>query len=328
MLAPSVNLRLAITINLTNREANLTDNNSLILHHYDFSPFAQKIRSMFGYCDLSWHSVISPPMPPRPNLDPLTGGYRKIPVLQVGADLFCDTRIITAEIAKLTERPELDRNHCSDKIQAFIDEVDLRVFFASAGSASPAKALTAMLLKFGPFTTVKFIKDRVGMAHNAKVSMPTGSKAQSILMPHYEKLEQILKDSPYLFGDRLSVADFSAYHVAWLAILTGAKPIRKDATHTADWYQRITDYGNGNRSELAAMGAFEIARDAVPRTLPKNANEHPKMGDTVKIAPSDYGRDAVEGKLIAANSERFIIQRDTERFGTLHVHFPTLGFEL
>ena len=110
-------------------------------------------------------------MPPRPNLDPLTGGYRKIPVLQVGADLFCDTRIITAEIATLTGRPELDRNHCSAEIQRFIDEVDLRVFFASASSASPAKALAAMLLKFGPFTTVKFIKDRVAMAGNAKVSM-------------------------------------------------------------------------------------------------------------------------------------------------------------
>ena len=306
----------------------MTDNKSLILHHYDFSPFAQKIRSMFGYGDLSWHSVISPPMPPRPNLDPLTGGYRKIPVLQVGADLFCDTRIITAEIAKLAGRPELDRNHCNEQIQRFIDEVDLRVFFASAGSASPAKVLTAMLLKFGPFTTVKFIKDRVAMARKAKVSMPTGSKARNILKPHYDRLQQMLEDSPYLFGDQASVADFSAYHVAWLAILTGAKPIRKEATHTADWYQRITNFGDGNRRELAAQNAFEIARDSAPRALPLGANEHPKIGATVNIAPTDYGRDAVEGKLVAANAERFIIERNTKKFGTLHVHFPTLGFEL
>ena len=64
-------------------------NKEWVLHHYEASPYAEKIRLMFGYTGLRWHSVISPPMPPRPNLDPLTGGYRRIPVAQKGADLFC-----------------------------------------------------------------------------------------------------------------------------------------------------------------------------------------------------------------------------------------------
>ncbi|MBT8115824.1 MAG: glutathione S-transferase N-terminal domain-containing protein, partial [Arenicella sp.] len=100
------------------------NNYDLILHHYEMSPFSQKIRSMFGYCRINWYSVLSPPMPPRPNLDPLTGGYRKIPVLQIGADLFCDTRVISAEIAKLSGNPLLDRDNCAAEVQAYVDDVD------------------------------------------------------------------------------------------------------------------------------------------------------------------------------------------------------------
>jgi len=79
----------------------------MILHHYNFSPFSEKIRLMLGYCNVSWQSMISPPMPPREIVDPLAGGYRRLPVAQVGADIFCDTRIITAEIADMTAKPEL-----------------------------------------------------------------------------------------------------------------------------------------------------------------------------------------------------------------------------
>ena len=64
------------------------DSTSLVLHHYEDSPYAEKIRLMFGHLNLTWYSLISPAMPPRPNLDPLVGGYRRIPVLKQGADLF------------------------------------------------------------------------------------------------------------------------------------------------------------------------------------------------------------------------------------------------
>ncbi|NND81783.1 MAG: glutathione S-transferase [Gammaproteobacteria bacterium] len=298
----------------------------LILHHYDVSPFAQKIRSIFGYCGLAWGSVLSPPMPPRPNLDPLAGGYRKIPVLQRGADIFCDTRIITAELALLTGKPELDRNQCSVEIQGFVDTVDVSVFFASAGSAEPLKALGAMVLRFGPIATLRFIKDRVAMARGAKIPMPTGAKAQKILKPHYGELEERLSSQAFLFGEQPTIADFSAYHVAWLAMLTGAKPIQKNATHTRDWYQRITAFGDGEREELKPQQAFQAAKDHEPRALPKNSDNSGQIGNAVRIAPTDYARDAVQGTLVADTKERWILRRDTEDFGALHVHFPKQGF--
>ena len=66
----------------------------LILHHYDMSPFGEKVRLMLGYKQLAWRSVHIPPVMPKPDVVALTGGYRKTPVLQVGADVYCDTALI------------------------------------------------------------------------------------------------------------------------------------------------------------------------------------------------------------------------------------------
>ena len=70
----------------------------LILHHYDISPYAEKIRLAFGLKGLAWRSVIQPMVLPKPDLMPLTGGFRRTPVLQVGADIYCDTLCIAMEL--------------------------------------------------------------------------------------------------------------------------------------------------------------------------------------------------------------------------------------
>ena len=57
----------------------LTD---IVLHNYAFSPFSEKIRTTLGLKRIAWRSVDVAPLPPRPLLAALTGGYRRIPVLQ------------------------------------------------------------------------------------------------------------------------------------------------------------------------------------------------------------------------------------------------------
>ena len=61
--------------------------NTLILHHYNESPYAEKIRALLGYKGLSWRSVMMPRIAPKPDMVALTGGYRTVPVLQIGADV-------------------------------------------------------------------------------------------------------------------------------------------------------------------------------------------------------------------------------------------------
>ena len=59
----------------------------LILHHYPESPFSEKVRAILGAKGLAWRSLQVPMIMPRPATAALTGGYRRIPVLQAGAEL-------------------------------------------------------------------------------------------------------------------------------------------------------------------------------------------------------------------------------------------------
>ena len=79
----------------------------LILHHYDFSNYSEKARLALGYKGLAWRGVTIPPVAPKPDLTPLTGGYRRTPVLQVGADIYCDTRLILMELERRFPKPTL-----------------------------------------------------------------------------------------------------------------------------------------------------------------------------------------------------------------------------
>ena len=79
----------------------------LILHHYDLSPYAEKIRLCLGRKGVPWRSVQAPMVMPKPDLVELTGGYRRIPVLQVGADVYCDTHLIARVLDELHPSPPL-----------------------------------------------------------------------------------------------------------------------------------------------------------------------------------------------------------------------------
>jgi glutathione S-transferase len=79
----------------------------IILHHYAASPFAEKVRIALGLKQAAWKSVDIPNVMPKPDLMPLTGGYRKTPVMQIGADIYCDTQLIMLELDKRLPTPAL-----------------------------------------------------------------------------------------------------------------------------------------------------------------------------------------------------------------------------
>ena len=78
-----------------------------LLHHYAASPYAEKARLMLGRKRLAWGSIEVPMVPPRPVLQRLLGGFRRIPVLQRGADLFIDTRLLPDVLDSVHPEPAL-----------------------------------------------------------------------------------------------------------------------------------------------------------------------------------------------------------------------------
>ena len=65
-----------------------------ILYHYEASPFAELVRAAFGLKGLAWDSLMVPRILPKPDQTRLTGGYGRTPVVQIGADIYCDTAAI------------------------------------------------------------------------------------------------------------------------------------------------------------------------------------------------------------------------------------------
>ncbi|MFT4615272.1 MAG: hypothetical protein ACI9NT_002424 [Bacteroidia bacterium] len=102
----------------------------VISHHYELSPFSEKLRSMFGYAGLPWRSLVSPEMPPRPHLDPLTAGYRRIFFAQKNTNPFCGTRLICEEVDALSGKPDLAIQYGAAATSAYAAELESAVFWA------------------------------------------------------------------------------------------------------------------------------------------------------------------------------------------------------
>ncbi|TDT41699.1 glutathione S-transferase [Halospina denitrificans] len=298
----------------------------LILHHYPMSPFSEKIRPMLGYAGLSWQSVTVREMPPRPKLEALTGGYRKIPVAQIGADVFCDTRTIAREIAALSNRPELVVEDSSEDVQAFVRDADLEVFLACIISASGPGMLVKLAKSTSTMNALRFLKDRIAIGRKARVQPMAPKQARQRVKEHLERMEGML-EKDFLFGDSPCIADFSAYHGLWYVRDLAEKPVIRSYPRVNAWMDRIKAFGHGSPTALTADEALDSARSSEPRAISEQGSD-PMLGKTVSIAPDDYAREPVTGVLVAANEYDWVLRRDTDDLGVLHVHLPKQGYKI
>ena len=301
---------------------------TIILHHYENSPYAEKIRLMFGFTNTRWHSLLSPVYPPRPNVDPLTGGYRRIPVAQIGADIFCDTALIAQEVATVTGCAALDPASAEGEALALMKQAEVEAFFAAVGAVPPLRLLGTMLRSFGPIGTYRFAKDRSSLLRGGTRRPPAAAKAAGILQSLLDALEARLAEYPWVGGDAPTVADFACYHPLWLHVSCNRKPLAAGA-NVQRWYKAVEELGHGQRKEITQAEAFDVARSAEPRALP-TSTEHGllQIGQVVQVAPMDYGVVPVTGSLAAVTETRIIVARQSSEFGTLHVHFPRAGYSL
>ena len=295
---------------------------NLILHHYDTSPFSEKVRVMLGIKGLAWRSVIQPVIMPKPDLTALTGGYRRIPVLQVGADIYCDSQVILAEIERRAPSPKVARG-ADWAVNLWADrsffQATVAVVFGAIGERVPAE----------------FIKDREalsGRPFDLAAMRAAAVPMQGQWRAHASWIEQGLADGPYLGGQAPSLADVSAYMNIWW--LSAAAPHLADRLleglpKAAAWSTAMRDIGHGQRSELDPKDALAIARAAQPDAARAHDPADPlevRPGAAVRVAADDYGRDPIVGVLVAATSDRLTIARDDPATGPVHVHFPRIGY--
>jgi glutathione S-transferase len=295
-----------------------------ILHHYDTSPFSEKIRLMFGLKNLAWRSAITPNMMPKPDLTPLTGGYRRAPVMQIGADIFCDSQVILAEIERRHPAPAGERglpwavNLWADRLFFM---VTVPIIFGEIGEHVPRA----------------FIEDREKLSGRPFDVASMKAAAQPMRAQWRAQaawIEGALEagGADFLAGDEAGLADISAYMNVWfLAGATGhvAAELLAGLTGVQAWRERMVAIGQGRRSEITGPEALEIARAAQPGPAPRHKPADPSglsPGDKVVVMADDYGRDPIAGALVAATPSRIVIEREEAALGRLHVHFPRVGY--
>lgn len=300
----------------------------LILHHYAMSPFSEKIRAMLGYTGLAWQSHIIREMPPRPVMAQLAGGYRKTPVAQLGADVFCDSRLIASEIAAATGKPLLALEHCSAPVQAFVREVDLEIFFACIMVGSSRRLQAKARQSLSLLDMARFAWDRISIGRSARVKIAGPRQAMARVRTHLERLEAMLQQQDFLFGDEPCHGDFSAYHSLWFIRDLGERGFIRDYSRMTAWMDRIKAFGHGAPVQTSDASVLAQARLAQPRPIAEAHQQDALIGTKVSIAPSDYGRAATTGTLVGSAPERWILARQSGELGTVHVHFPKTGFVL
>ncbi|WP_053131270.1 glutathione S-transferase family protein [Pseudomonas sp. MIACH] len=303
----------------------------LILHHYPQSPFAEKARLMLGFKGLSWHSVRISPVMPKPDLTALTGGYRKTPVLQVGADIYCDTALIARRLEQEKSAPALFPQGLELVTQGFAAWADSVVFSQTVALVFQPESLAVKFAQVPPQMLQVLVADRSKLFSGGTAARVQLDQARHQWPAIVSRIDQQLQHPPgdFLFGEP-SIADFALAHPLWF--LKGSSvtaPLVDGYPAVAAWLDRVLSFGHGTASEISAEQALEVARNATPAALPDEVFEDLngfRAGQQVTISATDYGTDPVAGELLFAGREELILRRTDERAGTVHVHFPRLGF--
>jgi glutathione S-transferase len=301
---------------------------SLILHHYPMSPFAEKIRLILGFKALSWSSVLIPNMMPKPDVTALTGGYRKTPVLQIGADIYCDTALIADVIEERAPQPTLYPGGIAAASRILAQWADSTLFWTAIPYTMQPAGLAHMFEGTPPETVKAFGDDRAVFRANIPRMRPGDAIGAFAL--YLDRLEQTLGAQDFFFGSAATLADFSIFHCLWFVVRGG--PVAKildSYPALRSWRERIAAFGHGTHDKLDSGAAIAIARDSTAEKSPGNVDTHGlAIGDRVVVAATDTGVDPIEGVLYGATRERISIAREDPRAGRVVVHFPRLGFEL
>jgi len=304
----------------------------LILHHYPMSPFSEKIRAVLGFKKLAWQSVTISTVMPKPDLLALTGGYRKTPVLQIGADIYCDTALICEVLEHRQPAPTLYPEGQKGLARIFAQWADSTLFWAAMGYNLQKPGMAALFAGVPEEAVKAFAADRSAMAQG--MTRPRPPDATSAYKSYLRRLADMLDWHDFLLGDTPCMADFAAYHPLWftrtqvpvMAGILQATPV------VLGWMDRMAALGHGQMSRLSAAEAIAVCAGAPAARVQADAcfqDDHGiALGSRVSICAESFGAEPTVGELVAATRTRYTLRRVDPRAGVVRVHFPRVGYAL
>lgn len=301
-----------------------------ILHHYDFSNFSEKVRLIFGLKDLDWESVEIPSTEPKPEYTPLTGGYRRTPALQIGADIYCDTRLI-AEV--------LEAHHPSPSLFPGEHPAHARALAESLSPWAEATLLWPLALyvtgRKAEHLPAHFHRDRARLHGKAPPTLEQVKRSAAgnltKLRPQLAWADGLLRpDRNFLLGDAPGLVDFVVYHPFFLARQFEAPAeLLEPYPKLGAWIKRVAALGNGRPRPLAAELAIERAYSAEPAARDSAPIEEGwSAGQEVLVSSTDDMGTGTRGQLVALSAAGITLHHDNERVGRMAVHFPRVGYRV
>jgi Glutathione S-transferase len=299
----------------------------IILHHYPLSPYSEKTRLALGLKGVTWNSVEIPVWTPRPKLTPMTGGYRRTPILQIGAEFYCDTLHILRAVEGLGSSGSLYPKGQEGLAKAMGWWIEKGSFF------------NAVCLTIGnmPGLPQELIDERRPLFRVNLDPEELKSKRALYLQrvnAHAAWLAEVLSDDrKFILGAEPSAADLSAYHPLWFARQNGGTEVNeliRFASVIDPWYRRVAAIGHGSYSEMTPDQAIEVARDNTPSEpsewSPEAQNVGLKRGDWVSVTPDDYG-NPVYGSLLSWTNNEVTLRHEDASVGKVNLRFPRVGFD-
>ncbi|MEC9367906.1 MAG: glutathione S-transferase family protein [Pseudomonadota bacterium] len=301
----------------------------LILHNYPQSPVAEKVRTGLGIKKLAWASVEIPRLPPKPDLTPLTGGYRRTPVLQVGADIYCDSQCILRELDRRFPEPTFfpGGGHGFPYVVSRWSDVEVfnlavaLVIGSSAAQMPPEWVKDRGRLYFGRKFDAKKLSD--DLAHSA---------AQ--LRGELGWINDRLAGRDFVLGDKPGMPDLLCYYIVWFLRARWDKgpAMIAEFSPLAAWEKRMQSIGHGNPTPMTPAEALEIAARSEPQTPEQGDPRDPqglKPGMKVSVVSlGDGGDPAVKGAVRFVSRDTIALLRKDKRAGKVCIHFPRVGYRV
>jgi glutathione S-transferase len=295
----------------------------LILHHYPASPLSEKIRVILGLKKLSWCSVEIPNLPPKPDVMPLTAGYRRTPIMQIGADVFCDSQRILSELecrkpseANNTGLVQIINRWCDDLFHPVV-----KVAITASSNELPNEFLEDRR---------KLFLNDYSDIESAKARIPYYTEQVRAQLAQAEI--SLKEQNGFLISSSASIADASLFALTWFIRRrwkNGAKFL-EGFPNICRWEESIRSIGHGTPTDMASGKALDIAKETettFKAQIDADDIHSLSTGDRVSITPkANTGEKGVRGNVHIAEKNRISVLHKNDRVGTICIHFPKIGY--
>ncbi|MCH4887654.1 glutathione S-transferase family protein [Acidaminobacter sp. JC074] len=299
----------------------------IILHQVKRSAYSEKIRLMLDIAGLDWLRVDAPTHTNKREVQRLlVEGYsRRIPLLQVGADMYCDTDVITHQLALLSGRKSFSKENLGDDRQMAI-EMERGAFIAFLSSIPKKQLLSSYFKDYSIKDFSGFLIGRVQSFKGVEVESLPFDQAVKEKEGYLHRFNDILKNQTYLLMDlEPAVVDFSLYHHVWYQELNNNLHTIEKYPHVMKWYRHMKSMRKSLPTPIDGMDALKTARENEPAEIPEHMLKTSRIGSKVSLQPNDFAGQAtlpVSGVIVGEDEHKIILRRETKETGVIHVHFP------